>query len=407
MTIKELAYSTQQLIESATGSDFKRTHFYELLAASFGYKSNAAFYTDSVWCNHIPMAPLSELTPDLMGRAVQLGYPQSNIEAIAKCVVDQARVNTVSFIGLSELMEILRPDPLLDDGDDWESDLEDDDEDDDEDFEFPSKNGILRQKNRLLTSELLKESLELSALAGHSLAHFAIAEINRCTRPNSYLSDEARKGRVLNSVEQGWVDGYENSLAQFKKFRTHLRQAALGGIHDAAQEYIALFSEEHAIDMAAVSESAVEAKTISYYADPQREMETLRLAAKSGSFKAIESLASKGELWAIEKLAETGDIDALWDLAQMEMQSDLVKAWSWVYVAKKLGTDFTESNMRAYHEGGEHDGQAYDDDVGGPLYVAGDEGMDLTPLEPNQDQKAQDLAQVFFEKIHLPISEFQ
>lgn len=407
MTIKELAYSTQQLIQTSTGCTFKRTHFYELLAASFGYKSSAAFNTDMVWCNHVPRAPLAELTPELLGRAVQLGYTQSNTEEIAKCLVDQARVNTVSFIGLSKLMEILRPDPLLGYEDDWGIDLEDDEDDDDYDFEFPSEHSILKQKNRLLRSELLKESLEQSALAGNSLAHFAIAEIYRCSRPNSYLSDEARKGRVLNSVEQGWVDGYENSLEQFEKFRTHMRQAALGGIHDAAREYIALFSEEHALDMAAVGESAVEAQTISYHAEPQRQMENLREAAKNGSFKAIESLANKGELWAIEKLAETGDIDAIWDLAQMEMQSDLVKAWSWVYVAKMLGTDFTESSMRAYHEGGENDGQAYDDDFGGPLYVAGDEGMDLTPLEPKQDQEAQELAQVFFEKIHLSTSEFQ
>lgn len=406
MTIKELAYSTQQLIQTTTGCDFKRTHFYELLAASFGYKSSASFNTDMLWCNHVPRAPLPELTPDLVGRAVQLGYPQSNTETIAKCVVDQARANTVSFIGLSELMEILRPDPLLDYEDDWGIDLEDE-EDDDDDFEFPSKHSILKQKNRLLTSELLMESLEQSSFGGNSLAHFAIAEIYRCTRPNSYLSDEARKGRVLNSVEQGWVEGYEKSLEQFKKFRTHMRQAALGGIHDAAREYIALFSEEHASEMAAVGESAVEAQNISYHAEPQREMETLREAAKNGSFKAIESLASKGELWAIEKLAETGNIDAIWDLAQMEMQSDLVKAWSWVYVAKMLGTDFTESNMRAYHEGGLYDGQEYDDDSGGPLYVAGDEGMDLTPLKPKQDLAAQELARSFFEKIHLPTSDFQ
>ena len=405
MTIKQLAYSTQQLIQTSTGCNFKRAHFYELLTASFGYKSSAAFNTDMLWCNHIPRSPLAELTPDLMGRAVQLGYPQSNIEAIAKCVVDQARANHVSYIGLSELMEILRPDPLLDHEDDWGIELEDD-EDNDDDFDFPSKNNYLRQKNRLLTSELLKESLEQSALAGNSLAHFASAEMFRCTRPNSYLSDEARKGRMLNSVEQGWVDGYENSLVQFKKFRTHMRQAALGGIHDAAREYIALFSEEHASDLAAVDESAVEAKTISYHADPQREMETLRVDAKSGSFKAIESLASKGELWAIEKLAETGDIDALCDLAQIEVESDLVKAWSWVYVAKMLGTDFTESSLRAYHEGGDHDGQAYDDDVGGPMYVDGDEGMDLTPLEPKQDQQAHEMAQTFIVKNHLSTSEF-
>lgn len=406
MIIKELAYSTQQLIQTSTGCGFKRTHFYELLAASFGYKSFAAFNRDMLWCNHIPRAPLAELTPELVGRAVQLGYPQSNTEAIALCVVDQARANNVSSIGLSELMEIMRPDPLLDYEDDWGSDLEDD-EGDDDDFEFPSKISILKQKNRLLTSKLLKESLEQSAVGGNPLAHFAIAEMYRCARPNSYLSEEARKGRMLNSVEQGWVDGYENSLEQFKKSRSHMRQAALGGIYDAAHEYIALFSEEHASEMAAVGESAVEAQTISYHAEPQREMETLRVAAKSGSFKAVKSLAGKGDLWAIEKLAETGDIDAIWDLAQMEMQSDLVKAWSWVYVAKMLGTDFTESNMRAYHEGGLYDGQEYDDDCGGPLYVDGDEGMDLTPLEPKQDQVAQELALAFFEKIHLPTLEFQ
>lgn len=76
-------------------------------------------------------------------------------------------------------------------------------------------------------------------------------------------------------------------------------------------------------------------------------------------------------------------------------------------VAKMLGTDFTEPNMRAYHEGGEYDGQEYDDDFGGPLYVAGDEGMDLTPLEQKQDRHAQKLAQVFLEKIHRHTSEFQ
>lgn len=405
MTIKELAYSTQQLIQSSTGCNFKRPHFYELLAASFGYKSSAAYNTDMLWCNHVPGAPLAGLTPELVGRAVQLGYPQSNTEAIAKCIVDQAHANNVSYIGLSELMEILRPDPLLDYEDDWGSDLEDDEDDDD--HEFPSKISIRKQKNRLMASKLLKESLEQSALAGNSLAHFAIAEINRCTRPNSYLSDEARKGRILNSVEQGWVDGYEISLEQFKKFRTHMRQAALGGIYDAAREYIALFSEEHASDMIEVGESAIQARIIFSHADPQREMDALRETAENGSFKAVESLAGKGNLWAIEKLAETGDIDAIWDLAQMEMESDLVKAWSWVYVAKMLGTDFTESNMRAYHEGGLYDGQEYDDDFGGPLYVAGDEGLDLTPLEPKQDRFAQELAQAFFEKIHLPTSEFQ
>jgi hypothetical protein len=42
MTIKELAYSAQQHLQASTGSSLKRAHIYELLAASFGFKSYAA-----------------------------------------------------------------------------------------------------------------------------------------------------------------------------------------------------------------------------------------------------------------------------------------------------------------------------------------------------------------------------
>lgn len=340
---------------------------------------------------------MAKLTAELVGRAVQLGYSQPNTEAITKCLVEQAHTNKVSFISLSDLIEILRHDPLIEDEDeDWEDDLEGND-----DLEFPSKISIKNQKNHLMTSELLKESLEQSALSGNALAHFALAEVSRCRRPSHYLFDEARKGRILNQTEQGWVDGYENKLAQFNKFKDHLRQAALGGIYEAACEYVSSFSDEHQLDMNEVGESAIQAQIISKHAHPQREMEALREAAENGSLKAMKSLANKGDLWAIEKMAETGDIDAIWDLAQMEMQFDLVKAWSWIYVAQKLGTDFTESDMRAYHDGDEHDGQDYDDDFGGSMYVAGDEGMDLTPLEPKQDHQAHELAQAFFKKIRL------
>ena len=45
------------------------------------------------------------------------------------------------------------------------------------------------------------------------------------------------------------------------------------------------------------------------------------------------------------------------------------------------------------------DGSDYDDDVGGPAYVAGRDGVDLEPLAPAQDAAARLAAQKLFEQI--------
>jgi hypothetical protein len=45
------------------------------------------------------------------------------------------------------------------------------------------------------------------------------------------------------------------------------------------------------------------------------------------------------------------------------------------------------------------DGSDYDDDVGGPAYVAGRDGVDLEPLDPAQDATARLAAQKLFEQI--------
>lgn len=125
----------------------------------------------------------------------------------------------------------------------------------------------------------------------------------------------------------------------------------------------------------------------------------LRVAGEEGSWAAIEALAQAGEVWAIRKLAESGDIDAIRELAEMAMETDLGEAWVWQHLAKMLGADLTESSMRAYHDGGPRDGQEYDDDFGGALYVAGDEGLRLTPLNPVQDREARKLARAIFNRI--------
>nr|MBP8141493.1 hypothetical protein [Acidovorax sp.] len=45
------------------------------------------------------------------------------------------------------------------------------------------------------------------------------------------------------------------------------------------------------------------------------------------------------------------------------------------------------------------DGSEYDDDVGGPAYAAGRDGVDLDPLSAEQDAVARQAAQRLFEQI--------
>jgi len=143
------------------------------------------------------------------------------------------------------------------------------------------------------------------------------------------------------------------------------------------------------------------AKVAAALGDQNAKRRWLRIAGEQGAVSAIDALAREHDPWALRKLAEAGDIDAIRELAEMAVESDPHEAWVWQHLALLLGTDLTESNMRAYHEGGSHHGEKYDDDIGGPLYVAGDEGLALTPLNPEHDREARELALNIFEGMSL------
>src|SRR3546814_6633995 len=81
MTIKELAYSAQQHLQASTGGSFKRAHVYELLAASFGFNSHAAFGVDTILTelrqNDRRVVPQSAL---IKRRCIELGYQPDRSE---------------------------------------------------------------------------------------------------------------------------------------------------------------------------------------------------------------------------------------------------------------------------------------------------------------------------------------
>ncbi|RZL96695.1 MAG: hypothetical protein EOP82_00210 [Variovorax sp.] len=86
--------------------------------------------------------------------------------------------------------------------------------------------------------------------------------------------------------------------------------------------------------------------------------------------------------------AEAGEVGAMRTLIEESEHTDLQRCWTWLHLARLLGTDLTESKMRAYHDGGLYDGQPYDDDQGGPLYVDGIEAIELESIDPDKERLA-------------------
>ncbi|MNL82853.1 hypothetical protein D3C87_2103400 [compost metagenome] len=66
-----------------------------------------------------------------------------------------------------------------------------------------------------------------------------------------------------------------------------------------------------------------------------------------------------------------------------------------MYLAGLLGIDLTEDDYVAIHENGSH----YDDDVGGPMFVDGCNGVEFEPMSEAQDAAARRAAQEIFENL--------
>jgi hypothetical protein len=66
-----------------------------------------------------------------------------------------------------------------------------------------------------------------------------------------------------------------------------------------------------------------------------------------------------------------------------------------VYLAKLLGSDLAQDAHYAINE----DGSPYDEDVGGPAFVGGHEGVSLESLSAVQDAAAKMAAQELYARI--------
>lgn len=395
MTLKELAYAAHAALQDRAGCVIKRSHVHELLAATFGSRSWASFHARFLLADAgVGNVPVDAL-PKVTGRALQLGYDQRTAISVVHTLLEFVETHRLSCVSRAELQAVLMPPAQY-----AKDDQEDEDEDADWHEDPPSADFAAARLTRELIekSPLLIHGLKQYADESDPQGHFLLAALYRCKRPNPYLHEESLKGRVLNAVEQGWVAEYLRQVPRHRLYEFHLKEAALCGVRAAALEYGMSFDSNEFLALAERLEGAVDARQMAQIAStPNARGQWLREAAQKGDEAALEDLAAQGDDWAEEQLAQRGDVYWIRRAAERAIENrEAGRAWMWQHLALKFGADLTKSTMRAYHDGGSHNGEFYDSDFGGPLFVDGDEGLLLPPLSRADQSAAKGKAQTIF-----------
>lgn len=365
MNIKELTYSAQQSLQSVTDKPFKRTHIYELLASSFGYRSYAALCSESVFTklHHNSVQPSFDVT-FIQQRCIELGYSYETdliSSELTRLILEQG----FGVLKLIDLVSKLRKNSYQ--YTDW-------DYDDDNELEIE-------------VSSLLVNCLESFTHNDNAQVHYALALIykpedfdpydnnNQSTEGSSYWYSQAEKGRVLTGMQKAFADEYAQYLSVLNKYTFHLNKAGSQGNEYALLDLAKYFEEPSFFD---------KVKELTFDEDPMRVAD---IADNLGRHKDVKH-------W-LTIAAKSGDTDAMRRLIEEFDNKDLQRCWTWLYLAKLMGSDFTQSNYRAIHE----DGSLYDDDVGGPVFADGYDGVSIPSLDEIRDKLAMKSAQEIFESI--------
>jgi TPR repeat protein len=376
MTIKDLAYSAQQHLQASTGGSFKRAHVYELLAASFGFNSYAALGADTVFTEQsLSSRRASSYGFLVRNRCIEIGYQPDVANAVSIALPVLLSERQIGVIRIADLVAHLR----------FEAGHQDDYSDDDDEPDDRDDTLDDRWVNSVaLVSPILRDGLEGAASKGNALAHYALALIYASGEEDEeqqgvgsdYWHSQAQKGRLLTGVEKEWADDYATNLARSEKHAHHLREAARLGQQDALLELADRFDDPAFFEQAAPHSNA----------DPTVVAEIAQRLGRHGDAKKWLTVA-----------AETGDTEAMRQLIEAYDQRDLLRCWTWVYLAKLMDVDLTMDEHYAINE----DGSPYDDDVGGAAYVGGRDGVVIDPLSAEQDAAARDAAQQLLGRIRL------
>ncbi|MDH4427516.1 MAG: hypothetical protein QE495_13770 [Acidovorax sp.] len=402
--IKSFAHLAHHSLSSLAPHALKRGHIYELMAAGLGFKSWASLVRSYALVDTDDPNLPSGCGRNLFARALQLGLSEAEAAAVMERFQTLFRQQPFGCLAFKELDKSLFPSLLVSEGGlDWDSpdcvshsDADADENRWDTDGSSPAKRGFSR------SSELLLADLGDRAKRGDVLCHYRLAKLLECKVPSDYLYQEQLKGRVLVAQELRWVENYLQLREQHAKYLKHLVAAADGGVRAAAVDYAAATGNVEYRLRAEHMQGSVNLRLMAESApDWDTRRDWLWRLVQNGDNSALHQLAAEGDQEAVYELAVleranavAGDVSLIRGFAADALSDkDATAAWKWQFVANHYGLDLTRSSLRAYHDGGLSDGGFYDSDFGGPMFVAGDEGLELPAITEEQKRIAKALAE--------------
>lgn len=354
MTMKDQAFRAHAFLQPAGVRAIKRSHIHELLAIAAGYGTHAAFQQEATWCNTRWVdAGIEPSTARLRARCLELGYPDEEAvcasDAVIRFLLEQGYA-AVSFEALITASDQFEEDPSWNR---WVSTT----------ILEPGRRDVAFYFEN---QPVLLQGLELAASKGVTAAHYAIARLLEA-EADTYPAEEERTKRhyrregVWTSPFVSFDDVATEPLRAEYKYRHHLFEAA------------------RACDLRALLESAER------FSDPA----ILNHAPSEGiDPMSMVHLASEHEddarlrFW-LAAAASGGDVDAMRELI-VGHDEPIEQAWVWMHLSRLLDQDLSRDHYELVHENADR----YDDDLGGPGYVVGDDGIELEPLDASANAVA-------------------
>ncbi|WP_313342034.1 hypothetical protein [Stenotrophomonas sp.] len=370
MTIKQYAFHAHACLRTQGFASLTRSQIHELLAAAAGFATHAAFHHQAAWCDVAWRD--TGLMPDrdrVIQRCLHFGMSAEEAERTAEGVVNFLGVSGYGPVRFEELIAALASEE-----DEW---AETDEAGSHLVAEWVSTELVSRIQQGvdalLRELPLLLEGLEAAAARGMAAAHLATAYV---LEPYGDLSaeDDRRFGRELRRRGQWSTQpvGFAEVAADAERFvqvvakhRYHLLAAARGGDRRAMLITAERYRDPGALEL-----------------EPSDEMEPYDMADLADT-NGLSELAYQ---W-LTVLAREGDVSAMRELIERRGETPF-RAWVWMHLSRMLGGDLSRDRHEAINE----DGTAYDDDVGGPAYVGGDDGIVLAPLSTDDSCRANEEA---------------
>ena len=365
MTMKDQAFRAHVLLHARKIALIGRSQVHELLAASLGYASHAAFQHVATWCN-TPLAsagiqPSRELT---QARCQEFGLKRDDSIRVANVLAEfqvEHGYAAVRYDALVAAVDIFDGDPS------WQQWVH-------TEIIEPGRHDVAFYFNR---QPVLLQGLEAAAARGVVAAHFAIAKLLD-GEADMYPSEEARFKKHFRRAGK-WVTPFvsfaeveADPLRAEEKYRHHLFEAARGGDVRALIESAKRFSDPAILNHT-----------------PSEAIDPMAMAHLASDHEDYDKL----HFW-LTAAARAGNVDAMRELILGQGES-LEQAWVWMHLSRLLGDNLGEDRYDLVHDNGDR----YDDDIGGPGHLVGDDGIELEPLSDGADAAALEEARRLFNLI--------